>query len=51
MRRGGAADGDVNFLKFPRPIVELHGASAELFGQRHRAVMGTVGDNDAARAA
>src|SRR5450756_1600209 len=39
MRRGGAADGDVNLLKLIGPLLERHGASAE-FAAREQGARG-----------
>ena len=39
MRCGGAADDDVNFLKFTRPLLEMNGASAEVPGQGFRPIV------------
>src|SRR5207244_801549 len=47
VRRGSAADDDVNPAKFAGPFVEVHGASAQLAGQREGAFVGTVGNDDA----
>ena len=51
MRRGGAADDDVDFLKFTRPPLEMNGASAEVHGQGFRPIIRTVRDDDALCAA
>ena len=51
MRRGRAADDDVNAGKFRRPILEMNRPPVQFPGQGHGAVMRAVGDNDAVGAA
>src|SRR2546430_14770272 len=46
-----AADDDVNFLKFTRPLLEMNGASAQVPGQGFRPIIRTLRTDDALCAA
>ena len=51
MRRGGAADHDVDVGKLPRPLVEVDRAPAQLGGQSDGAVVRAVRHDEAVRTA
>ena len=51
MRRRRAADDNIDGGKFGGPILETNGAPVQFPGQGHGALVGAVGDNDAAGAA
>src|SRR5437870_2547954 len=51
MRRGGAADDDVDSFKFHCPLPEMNGASAEFPAQASPPVMGSVRNKEPSRPA